>query len=219
MRAVSPIKLVVLCTLLLITAFLVNSHSGKNEDKPAKEPLQQTFTKIGEGHFANNYPMDISIVEALKLDDYLFKSYDRDKGPVNLYIGYYRTAKKVGAAHDPLVCFQGQGWQIKNRERGEYTLTSEPSLTIVYSYMVAERQGESEMIVYWFQTNGTTSANTQSQKFVMVMDKLSGRSEDNAFVRISATIGDESPEAVRKRLFEFIEDFYPGFYRYVTGNN
>lgn len=218
MRAISPVKLIVLSTLLLITAYLINSHSGKRVDISDKEPLKQCFAKVGNDNFAHDFPMDASIIEALKLDDYLFKSYARDKGQVNLYIGYYRTAKKVGAAHDPLVCFTGQGWQIKNRESGEYILTRDPTLKISYSSMIAERQGERELVVYWFQSNGKAMANTQSQKIAMLLDKFSGKSEDNAFVRISAPVKDETPEAVRKRIFDFIEDFYPDFYRYVTNN-
>ena len=215
MRTISQFKLVILSALLLVAAVLVNSPAAKRTLQ-AKEPLQQCFAGIDGGDVTNDFPMDSSIVKSLKLDDYLFKSYVRGTGAVMLYIGYYRTAKKVGAAHDPLVCFTGQGWQLKNRESGQYTLARDSNLKISYSTMVAERKGERELIVYWFQANDKAVANTQSQKFAMVLDKFAGKNEDNAFVRISASIDDESPAVVRKRLFDFIEDFYPGFYRYVT---
>jgi EpsI family protein len=205
-----------LSALLVVTALLVHLQPGRSFEKNEKEPLRQVFDKIGGWRLSGNSPMDVSIAEELKLDDYLFQSYGRDKGLVTLYIGYYSSAKKVGAAHDPLVCFQGQGWQISNRETGEYLITRVPPLKISYSSMIAERQDERQLIVYWFQANMKASASTQSQKAVMVLDKLSGRSEDNAFVRISAPIGEEPPESVRKRLFDFIDDFYPVFYRYVT---
>jgi len=216
MGAISTTRLVVLSALLLVTTFLDNSHSDKSSEMFSKEPLAQAFARIGGYEFISDFPMDVSILEALSLDDYLFKSYVRDKGTVNLYIGYYHTAKKVGAAHDPLVCFIGQGWEIKKREQGEYLLNRTPGLKVSYSSMIAERQGERELVVYWFQVNGKATATTQSQKYEMVLDKFSGRPEDNAFVRISAPVNDKTPEEVRKRLFDFIEDFYPDFYRYVT---
>lgn len=219
MRALSPIRLIILSTLLLLTSFLVHSHTGKHPDTYIKEPLRQAFARIGDSDSAHDFPMDVGIVQELKLDDYLFKSYVRDKGLVNLYIGYYRTAKKVGAAHDPLVCFTGQGWQIINRDRGDYVLARDPNLKISYSSMIAEHQGERELVVYWFQANTKATATTLSQKVAIVLDKLSGKSEDNAFVRISAPIKDETLEIVRKRVFDFMEDFYPGFYRFVTKNN
>lgn len=216
MRTVNTFRLTILCILLLLAAFVVNGSTGKIADKTAKMPLSQVFNRIGEWRIVRELPMDNRIVEALKLDDYLFDSYGQGKNLINLYIGYYRTAKKVGAAHDPLVCFQGQGWQIKDRESGEYRLARDAQLRVSYSSMIAERQGERELIVYWFQANGKATANTQSQKIAMLLDKLSGKNEDNAFVRVSAPIEGNSPEVVRKRLFDFIENFYPEFYRYVT---
>jgi EpsI family protein len=219
MRSLSPLRLIILSALLLVTVFLVNSHSSKRPDIFVKVPLRQVFAKIGDSDFVKDYPMDVSIVEELKLDDYLFKSYARNKGLVNLYIGYYRTAKKVGAAHDPLVCFTGKGWQVISRDSGLYTLTRYPNLQIYYSSMIAEYQGDRELVVYWFQTNAKATDTTFSQKVAVVMDKLSGKNEVNAFVRISTPIKEETPEVVRKRLLDFIDDFYPEFYRYVTKNN
>jgi EpsI family protein len=216
MRTVNPFRLAILSVILLAAALLTHGSIGSSAVKTAKGPLNQFFGRIGEWHLVRDFPMDDRIVEALRLDDYLFCSYGRDKSLVNLYVGYYRTAKKVGAAHDPLVCFQGQGWGITDQKSGEYRLTRDANLSISYSSMIAEREGERELIIYWFQANGKTTASTPSQKIAMFLDKFSGENEDNAFVRISAPINGEPVETVRKRLFDFIEDFYPEFNRYVT---
>jgi EpsI family protein len=216
MRAVSPLRLAILSALLVVAALLVRLPSEKSTAKTVKEPLQQAFANVEGWVVTARFPMEARIVEALMLDDYLFQSFEHGKDFVTLYIGYYRTAKKVGAAHDPLVCFQGQGWQLKNRRRGDYVLTRDPKLNISYSSMIAERQDQRELIVYWFQANGKASANTYSQKSAMFRDRLFGRGEDNAFVRISVPIGDEAPDVASKKIFAFIEDFYPAFYRYVT---
>jgi EpsI family protein len=216
MRAVSPRRLAILSALLIVAAFLVRLPSEKSPAKTVKEPLQQAFANIGGWVVTARFPMETRIVEALMLDDYLFQSFEHGKDHVTLYIGYYRSAKKVGAAHDPLVCFQGQGWQLKNRRSGDYVLTRDPRLKISYSSMMAERQDQRELIVYWFQADGKASANTHSQKFAMFRERLLGRGEDSAFVRISVPISDETPDVAAKRIFTFIDDFYPAFYRYVT---
>ena len=216
MRTVNPSRLTILCALLVLTTLLVQVNLGGSAERTVKEPLQQVFAKIGAWNLVRNFPMDDSIIEELKLDDYLFQSYGRDKVLVNLYIGYYHSSRKVGAAHHPLVCFQGQGWQISNRQSGEYLLTHDPGLKISYSSMIAERQGERELIVYWFQAHSKAVATPPAQKYALFLNKLSGKGEDNAFVRITTPIGKETPEAVQKNLFDFIEGFYPDFYRYVT---
>ncbi|HBG07895.1 MAG: EpsI family protein [Geobacteraceae bacterium GWC2_58_44] len=215
MRAVKPVKFVILSLLLAVTAFLVATPSGPGVAISPKKPLQQVFSRFGQWQSSRDFPMDARVVEALDLDDFLFRCYQRDKVNVNLYIGSYHSAKKVGAAHDPLVCFQGQGWKINQRDSGSYSLARHPELTISYSAMLAERQGEREVVVYWFQANAKANASTQSQKVAMVLDKISGKDEYNAFVRLSAPVGSETPEAVRRRIFDFVEEFYPEFLGYV----
>jgi EpsI family protein len=216
MRTIRPARFVTLCVLLALAALLVGLRSERGAAPVAKKPLQQMFAQLGPWHGDKDIPMDGKIVEALNLDDYLFRSYLRSRGDVTVYIGYYRSAKKVGAAHDPLICFQGQGWKINSRDGGTLALVRHPGLNISYSSMLAERQDERQVVVYWFQANAKANANTQSQKVTMVLDRIAGRNEDNAFVRLSAPVGNETPEAVRQRIFDFVEDFYPEFLDYVT---
>lgn len=215
MRAIKTSRLIILSVLLSLTAFALSGRFERGVQAKDKTPLGVAFQSVGGWRCVKDFPMEEKIVKALDLDDFLFKSYQRDRGEVNLYVGYYRSAKKVGAAHDPLVCFQGQGWSVGERAAGTYRLPSRPDVAISYSSMVAERQGEKEIIVYWFQVNDKATAKTQSQKLAMVLDKISGQGEENAFVRLSAPAGSESPDEVRKRIFRFIDDFYPEFLRYL----
>jgi EpsI family protein len=210
------LRLLLLSALLIVAALLAGNGSGPGAAPPEKKPLRQAFSRFGAWESFKAIPMDAKIVETLNLDDFLYRSYRRDRGNVNLYIGYYRSAKKVGAAHDPLVCFQGQGWEIDSRDSGRYALPNRPDLTIAYSSLLARRQDRREVIVYWFQVNDKTTASTQSQKMAMVLEKIQGKVEDNAFVRLSASVGAGTPEAARARIFAFIEEFYPEFLRYVT---
>lgn len=210
------VRLSLLIALLVCTSLLAHVASGGNTAKIEKEPLREVFASNNAWRLVGNHPLDVSIVKELKLDDYLFQAYARNAESLSLYIGYYRTAKKVGAAHDPLVCFQGQGWQIKSRENGEVALTRHPELKISYSAMIAEREGERQLIVYWFQANRKATASTHLQKVAMIVDTFSGGGEDNAFVRISTPIAGESSEVARSRVFDFVEGFYPVFLSYVT---
>lgn len=216
MRALRPARIVVLSVLLALTALGVNLRTDGAASATGKAPLRGGFRQAGGWRCVSEIPMEQKVAEALLLDDFLFQSYQRDKAVVNLYVGYYHSAKKVGAAHDPLVCFQGQGWSIGQRESGTYRLASRPELSISYSSMVAERKGDKELIVYWFQVNDKAKGSTHSQKLAMLLDKISGRGEENAFVRLSAPLGAETPDAARSRIFQFVDDFYPQFLGYVS---
>lgn len=215
MRKVSIPKIVLLAGLLLLVAILVNLTASKFI-QTAKQPLNSSLDSLPGWSASPNIPMGANIEEALKLDDYLFRTYRRDKDAVTLYIGYYRSAAKVGAAHDPLVCFTGQGWRIVQRGEGKHQLAGPDKLAINYSSMIAEQQSDKEFIIYWFQTNNATSAGTFGQKSQMLWQRLRNvPAEENAFVRVSTRIEGNDIETAKKRAVEFINTFYPEFYRYV----
>ena len=215
MRKVGVAKILLLTILLLLVAFIVNFNT-QNLQRTAKEPLNSALASLPGWNASPNIPMGAKIEEALLLDDYLFRTYQHGDAKVSLYIGYYRSAAKVGAAHDPLVCFTGQGWRIVNRGTGKHPLPGPENITINYATMVAEQQSEKELIIYWFQTNGITSSGTFDQKVQMLWQRLRNvPREENAFVRVSSRIDGNSPEVAKKRIFDFIDTFYPEFYRYV----
>jgi len=208
-------RIILLAVLLSLAAITVNLTSRKLQ-QTAKEPLNNALASLAGWNATPNIPMGATIEEALKLDDYLFRTYQQGSDKVSLYIGYYRSAAKIGAAHDPLVCFTGQGWRIVSRGEGKHQLTGPENLTINYATMVAEQQSDKELIIYWFQTNGTTSAGTFGQKAQMLLQRLSNvPREENAFVRVSTRMEGDSPELAKQRILEFVSTFYPEFYRYV----
>jgi len=215
MRKVSITRIFLLAVLLCLVALTVNLNSGKLL-RTAKEPLNSALASLPGWNASPNIPMGAKIEEALLLDDYLFRTYQQGDSRVSLYIGYYRSAAKVGAAHDPLVCFTGQGWRIVNRGKGKHQLPGPENLTISYATMIAEQQSEKELIIYWFQTNGVTSNGTFGQKTQMLLQRLRNvPREENAFVRVSTRIDGNSPDIAKKRIMDFIDTFYPEFYRYV----
>lgn len=218
MRAVSPSKVIILSVLLVATAYLVNARLTSVPIASAKPALKLSFQEIPGWSAEADQTLDDQICNWLNLDDYLMRSYHRGADTVTLYIGYYRSAAKVGAAHDPTVCFNGQGWLLSDPTSGNYTLVETPGMSVGYSSMTAERNGEKEIIVYWFQTNGKALSSTIEQKIAMVRDRLNGAGEDNAFVRITTPVSKGNRIEAEKRIFGFIDSFYPQLHRYVTGS-
>ncbi len=218
MGSVSPARIIALIVLLAATAFFV--HGGLDKDSSqevGRAPLREAFAMIEGWAPDGDQILDEQIINGLMLDDYLFRRYRRGPEKVNLYVGFYMTAKKVGAAHDPLVCFNGQGWRIGERAEGRFHLSNIPEHSLSYSIMTAERGVDREMIVYWFQANGTASATTLGQKIDMVRGRLGGLGGKNAFVRITTQIDDGKQDEAKKRISTFIESFYPQFLRFMAG--
>ena len=149
------------------------------------------------------------------MDDFIFANYLNGGDRVTLYIGYYYSNKKVGAAHHPLVCYQGQGWNILDTVTGEYRLPGDTGRSINYSMMTVERQNVKELIIYWFQSFDSTSRGTFLQKIKLSFHSLFNHKTDNAFVRISTSLEDRSLEEAQLTLFNFVESFYPEFLGFI----
>lgn len=156
--------------------------------------------------------LDNKVMESLELDDYINQSYSNEIETVSLYVGYYLTAKKVGAAHSPLVCFPGQGWQVSDTGR-ESAKVGDHDIDV--SVMVVSRGDVKDLIIYWFQAFDKTSSGTFLQKMQMLWSKIIHSREDNAFVRVSVSMNGRSKQDARNAGLKFINVFYPRFLEYV----
>jgi EpsI family protein len=161
-------------------------------------------------------PFDKKVVDSLALDDYLNRMFIKGDTSITLYIGYYLTSKKVGAAHDPLVCFPGQGWVVSDRNSGTIKVGQGTDLTVSCSTMKVERNAENkQLILYWFQAYEASNSNTLSQKIAAIMQKFAGKKEDNAFVRLTCSTAEKSEVECIETMQEFTKAFYPVFLEYI----
>jgi len=201
-------------TLLFFTTSILVNKQGETIQTDKAKSLKLVLKNIGGWKFVENIPLDLSIQNELKLNDYLFARYAKNNEHVTLYIGYYYSKMNIGAAHDPLVCFPGQGWKLSDRKRGQIEL---PNLgqKINYSSMVAQRGESKEQLLYWFQASEFAVADTLQQKIASFKSTLQGKKGESAFVRISCSQQDGKSNCTTA-LREFATSFYPHFLEYIT---
>lgn len=211
-------KLLFFLLLLLLTAVFVHFHKRMQAEPFSGPPLAEALTEVGKWVPGNPYPLSPILKESLSLDDYLWRPYRNQEKAVELYVGFYHTARKIGAAHDPLVCFSGQGWILGRKETGEMSFGSGNSLRVAYATMVAEREERREFLLYWFQSHDHSSPGTFAQKLAMIRSRFLNQGQANAFVRINVRFDGGEIASARKAALDFLADFYPLFHRYVTEN-
>ena len=207
-------KIITLILCLLITGIICNLRPVTKTVKKTIS-LEKALADISGWHYDGFNSLDSKIVDALYLDDYANQSYTKNRETVSLYIGYYLTKKKVGAAHDPMVCFPGQGWLIQDKKAERLILNSKTGEKVSYSSMIAKRSGEKELVIYWFQSYDTTTRDTFTQKITLLWNRLFKKGEDNAFVRITMQVDEKSIPECKKTIHEFIKAFYPVFLEYI----
>jgi EpsI family protein len=206
-------RIIILTICLLLTiAFVYGLPSSETHRKSVT--LNDVLNSVGGWNPGASVDIDPEIVKVLNLDDYLNRYYFRGKEAVSLYIGYYLTKNKIGAAHDPMVCFPGQGFVLSNMSKGEYAIPTSGK-SIAYATMTAEKNQKKDLIIYWFQSFDQTNADTFRQKINLILQQMKNRREDNAFVRITVSLENRTAQEGLKIGLDFIDAFYPRFLEYV----
>jgi EpsI family protein len=204
----------VVVIFLLVSVFVYR----KPEPAPSiKEKSLDQVLRVVDGWKADApIPYDKKVVDSLALDDYVNKTFTKNDNTISLYIGYYLTTGKVGAAHDPLVCFPGQGWAVSNRDKGTIKVGDGAIPKVSYSTMMVEQGAGSKLkVLYWFQAYETANADTLSQKISSMLQKFTGAGEDNAFVRLTCATTVQTESECMETMQEFTKAFYPIFLKYI----
>ena len=206
--------MIILC-LLGVSVFIYWPGSASTVEKKTRS-LASAVAHIPGWRMTIMEPLEKNIVDALYLDDYVNQSYTDGKRHVSLYIGYYYSAKKIGAAHDPMVCFPGQGWEVSDKKKGNLVIDAMGEEKISYASMNVKLGLRNNLILYWFQSHDQTNADTFSQKINLLVKKILRQGENNAFVRITVPVDKNSSESEAKEtILSFMKSFYPVFLAYV----
>lgn len=180
---------------------------------PDKQFNVQQFDVLGEWVLTVRVPFSPRIVQALELDDYANLVYSKNDNNITLYVGYYNSLKKVGAAHSPLVCVPGQGWAITSTESVEIAIGNQH---INAHVIEAEMNEQKKLIVYWYQAYDKTFSGTLLQKMYTFFAKSVHGRESNAFVQITTNINDGTVSEKLLLTKDFLSYFYPQFLNFMT---
>ena len=210
-------RLIVLGLLLAATALLVHMGQGSAVTTTKSRTLQTVFGPVPGYTIAYQSPLAEDIYRFLDLDDYTSVGYAQERAvaPVGLYIGYYFSLDKVSAAHSPLVCFPGQGWTLDQPKKRRLDIGGH---VINLEEMVVRLENRQELILYWYQAGETTAPEVYRNKFNAVLNKMNGRSQEHAFVRVSVPFIGDTPDQARAAGEQFIATFYPVFLAYIAEN-
>ena len=208
------LKWIVVAICLALTSILVGGQPEAVSRKKDRG-LQTIVKELRNWKFERALTVREEILEALAVDDYVNCALSNNGKFVSLYVGYYLSGRKIGAAHDPLVCFPGQGWSITEMGRESVKLDFQGGTSVSFSSMLARKEGDEQYIVYWFQSNDRSYEDTLSQKVSASINKLLRRREESALVRIAVAVSGRPVSDCRKDVLSFLSDFYPVFLKFI----
>lgn len=178
--------------ILLATIASAAAIASRSEPVVVKTNLENLPMEIS-GYTATEDFFSDSVYTELNADKHVYRHYRSDDGlQVDLYIGYYGTAKGGRTGHNPYACLPGAGWGIVETRKVQLTAHSLP-LTKYYpngvevNYVLARKGDTYESVLHWYQSAGTRILSTGIQQNIQrFFGRLFRNRNDGAFVRVSA---------------------------------
>ncbi len=146
------------------------------------------------------------VYDELAADDTLVREYRRaEESPVWFVIIYHEN-KRYGA-HDPMVCYRAQGWDI----RSEGTIgIARGSGGFDANWALVSDDDHDRLTFYWWYTAGDLATGDRDSFMArMAASGIRSNITFGAFMRVSTDVRDGDVEAARTRLREFSEDALP----------
>jgi len=159
---------------------------------------------------------DKDVLSVLSPDKIIYKKYKRQGSPsITLFMACYNTLEKADLSHSPIVCFTGQGWEISDSSKKEIPVHLSKNQKIKVNQLIQKKAAATMFTLFWYQSANQAFSNRGFQKISLFFDKLFGKPEYNAFVRVTVNVPiDRSLGEITSELYGFIQDFYPELKRF-----
>jgi len=147
----------------------------------------------------------------LQADSYVMRRYVRGAVPVDLFVAYYATQRSGHTIHSPLNCLPGTGWEWVDTRRQR--LAVDPERDIAINTNVARKNGQQDLVYYWYQSHGRAVASEYRNRLLLVQDSLTLHRSDGALVRVTAPVAANNSSAAE--VTAFIRALYPILTRHL----
>lgn len=203
----------VLTVVILLQAVLFYSASS-GEMVPNAAPLLGFPFTVGGWHIVREEPIDADTRDVLKADDLLSRTYVNEslRAGAHLFIAFFKTQRAGQAPHSPKNCLPGSGWQPS--ESGKIDVAAGGENIEINHYLVSKGD-ESELVFYWYQSQGQVIADEFAAKFYLVANSIKKHRSDTALVRVVVPIAPGQSARSEEIGRKFVQDMYPTVRAYL----
>ena len=201
--------------IFLATIAAVVAVDSRGVPIVAETNLEKLPMEIGVFIATDDFFPD-SVYRELNADLHVYRHYrSADGRQVDLYIGYYGTAKGGRSSHNPYACLPGAGWGIVDT----YLVKINPakySGDVSVNYVLARKDDVHEVLFHWYQSAGKKILATGFQQNIQrFLGKVLHNRNDGAFVQVSVrTVNEEIAKArvLAKSFSEKVVDLLPAYW-------
>ena len=208
----TTVSIVILVMAILLTFIL--------DKRPETIPDRKSFAvfplEVSEWR-GKHEVLEQIYIDKLKLTDYALITYKSGNHlPISFYSAYYESQRKESTTHSPKSCIPGGGWLIQDNKSIELkgvTISSQP---LRVNRLLIEKEGESQLVYYWFKQRDRLVTNEQMIKWYFFVDSIQKQRTDGALIRLTTLIPKGgSIDKADKRLSQFINELSTVIPEYV----
>ncbi len=202
----------IIVVILVSTAVLTMLLSHSERIKPNR-PFSQFPLEIGPWRGVTSQ-MDEQVYNILGVEDYIMANFSKGPGQaVNLYVGFYQSQSKGDLIHSPKNCMPGAGWNIVQSSAIPIDLP-QSGKTINIARLLLNKNGQKQVVYYWFQSRGRIISSEYMQKIWLVLDSITKNRTDGSFVRLIAPVLKNEKET-EVLLTQFADAVYPALTQFI----
>lgn len=205
-----------IASVLMIMTLVCLNYISSGESICPNKPFSTFPKQIGDWLGEDGY-FDREVYDLLGVDDSIIRSYNTSDGHrVELYVGFYQSQREGDLIHSPRNCMPGAGWYFAGEEKLSMNIGASGEQSISVNNILLKKGNERQIMFYWFQGRGRYITSEYVQKIYLVVDSITRRRTDEAFVRITAPyiIGHEK-ETLKylnnftKMLIPILQEYLP----------
>jgi EpsI family protein len=160
-------------------------------------------------------PIDAEVAAELRADRLVSRTYIEAPAQsfASLLVAWFQTQQGEGRQpHSPKVCLPSGGWTPRIVD--EVTVDTLAGAITVNRYVV-DKDTQSAVVLYWYQTPRRVIANEWAAKFWLAADALRDKRTDTALIRVTTWPSRGGDQAATAVAMEFARNLYPKLREYL----
>jgi EpsI family protein len=197
-----------LVTVVLLVQIAVFYALPTAEYVPHPPPLKEFQHQIGPWTMVRETEIDPDSQALLRADDTVSRSYVGPRGPLSLFVAFFRSQRGGVTPHSPKICLPGAGWTPEASRIIAVSMPGEAGPIPLNRYIV--RYGENRsLVLYWYSTAHHVVADEYLSKLYLMYEGLRYHRSDEAVYRVIAPIDQAGEERAESDAVQFVQSFYP----------
>lgn len=164
-------------------------------------PVSRLPLQIGEWR-GTDLAVDQRAYEILETKNLILREYARGNDRVYLYLIYSQDNRKV--THPPEVCFEGSGIAIVKKDKIPLELAE--GKKIVANGLIVEKEGSSNLVVYWYKAGPYHLDNYLKQQWHIALSRLRFKQTSGALIRLTSEIPPSGQEKTLQNIRQFAQE-------------